>query len=410
MQPRSKIVLLLSTFPRPSETFIVNKFLQLLASGWDVHVVCSKYNHRDWSYFPQSTDHSAALRRIHPIWPLSPRWLALSLIPAAVLSALVYRPRACLRYLLRGRVRFGWRVFWQLYQDYPLVLLEPDLLHIEFGAIAAQRTYLKELLDCKLIVSFRGYDLYCAELDNPNYYREVWESSDALHFLGESLWRQAQIRGCPQEKYHALIPPAIDPDIFNPGMASPPSLDSQVTRPLRILSVGRLEWKKGYEYSLQAIRLLVERGIACEYRIIGDGEFMEALSFARRQLNLEEKVTFLGALDQIAVKEQMKWADVFLHGAVTEGFCNAVIEAQAMQLPVVCTDAGGLIENIVDGETGFVVPRRDPLALADKMALLVDPSLRQQMGKAGRERVLNRFRIQEQISKFSDLYHQVLSQ
>jgi glycosyltransferase involved in cell wall biosynthesis len=44
------------------------------------------------------------------------------------------------------------------------------------------------------------------------------------------------------------------------------------------------------------------------------------------------------------------------------------------------------------------------------MALLVDPSLRQQMGKAGRERVLDRFRIQEQISKFSDLYHQVLSQ
>jgi colanic acid/amylovoran biosynthesis glycosyltransferase len=311
--------------------------------------------------------------------------------------------------LLRGRGRFGWRVFWQLYQDYPLVLIKPDLLHIEFGAIAAQRTYLKDLLDCRLVISFRGYDLYCTGLEQPAYYQEVWDRSDALHFLGEDLWEQAQSRGCPGDKPHALISPAIDTTSFDPGGTRSAGLDAGMARPLRVLSVGRLEWKKGYEYSLLAVRQLAERGVACEYRIIGDGDFFEALTFARKELNLEGMVSFLGSQDQAAVKEHLLWADVFLHGAVTEGFCNAVIEAQAMGLPVVCTDAGGLAENVADGETGFVVPRRDPRALAEKMTLLLDPALRQQMGQAGRERVVNRYRIQDQVSKFSDLYRQVLS-
>ncbi len=57
-------------------------------------------------------------------------------------------------------------------------------------------------------------------------------------------------------------------------------------RPLRILSIGRLEWKKGYEYALQAARMLRERGIHFEYRIIGDGEFHTATAYARYQLGL----------------------------------------------------------------------------------------------------------------------------
>ena len=108
------------------------------------------------------------------------------------------------------------------------------------------------------------------------------------------------------------------------------------------------------------MKLLADQGLHCEYRIVGDGDYLGAIGFARHQLGLESLVQLLGALGQPEVRDQMLWADVFLHAAVSEGFCNAVIEAQAMMLPVVCSDAGGLSENVVDGETGFVVPRRDP--------------------------------------------------
>ena len=82
---------------------------------------------------------------------------------------------------------------------------------------------------------------------------------------------------------------------------------------------------------------------------------------------------------------------------IEEGFCNAVIEAQAMELPVVTSDAGGLPENVEDGVTGFVVPRRNPAALADKLALLArDPALRRRLGCAGRARATARFDLDRQ--------------
>ena len=130
----------------------------------------------------------------------------------------------------------------------------------------------------------------------------------------------------------------------------------------------------------------------------------------RRQLGLESIVRFMGALSPQEVKTHLLWADVFLHAAVTEGFCNAVLEAQAMGLPVVCTDAGGLPENVAPGETGLVAPRRNPSALAEKLALLAkEPHRRREMGQAGRQRVLTHFRIADQISAFDRLYSLVLN-
>jgi colanic acid/amylovoran biosynthesis glycosyltransferase len=102
-------------------------------------------------------------------------------------------------------------------------------------------------------------------------------------------------------------------------------------------------------------------------------------------------------------------ADVFLHPAVSEGFCNAVIEAQAMTLPVVCSDADGLAENVAHGRTGFVVPRRDPDALAAPLIeLAADRALRRRIGRAGRERVLSRFTLPDQIRAFDTFYRSVL--
>ncbi len=105
----------------------------------------------------------------------------------------------------------------RLYLDAELVRLRCDLLHFEFGALAAERMDLEELLQCPIVVSFRGYDLNYVGLEQPGFYAEVWRRASALHLLGEDLWRRAVRRGCPPEKPHALIPPAIDCRIFRPG-------------------------------------------------------------------------------------------------------------------------------------------------------------------------------------------------
>jgi len=405
---KRRIALVVPAFPKLSETFIVSKFMGLLERGWDVHVVCSTSEEKEWARFPQLP--AGARKRVHRGWPHRPKWKAALLLPFAVMACFQAAPGRTWRYLRQARHREGLlEALGRLYLDLPLIRLGPDVVHFEFGALATERMDLRELLGCRITVSFRGYDLNFVGLDQPGYFDAVWAGAAGLHFLGEDLWRRARRRGCPPDRFHMLIPPAIDVE-FHKRDEAELSRKSEGSRPLRILSVGRLEWKKGYENALLAIRRLLDRGVACEYRIVGDGDYFPAVAFMRRQLGLEGVVEVLGALPREDVRQEMQSADVLLHSAVSEGFCNAVIEAQSMELPVVCTDADGLRENVADGETGFVVPRRDPEALAAKLEVLArDPALRQRMGKAGRKRVLMNFRLSDQLDRLEDFYRQVLN-
>jgi len=405
---KRRIALVVPAFPKLSETFIVSKFMGLLERGWDVHVVCSTSEEKEWARFPQLP--AGARKRVHRGWPHRPKWKAALLLPFAVMACFQAAPGRTWRYLRQARHREDLlEALGRLYLDLPLIRLGPDVVHFEFGALATERMDLRELLGCRITVSFRGYDLNFVGLDQPGYFDAVWAGAAGLHFLGEDLWRRARRRGCPPDRFHMLIPPAIDVE-FHKRDEAELSRKSEGSRPLRILSVGRLEWKKGYENALLAIRRLLDRGVACEYRIVGDGDYLPAVAFMRRQLGLEGVVEVLGALPREDVRQEMQSADVLLHSAVSEGFCNAVIEAQSMELPVVCTDADGLRENVADGETGFVVPRRDPEALAAKLEVLArDPALRQRMGKAGRKRVLMNFRLSDQLDRLEDFYRQVLN-
>jgi colanic acid/amylovoran biosynthesis glycosyltransferase len=404
-----RLVLIVPAFPKLSETFIVSKFLGLLEKGWDVHVACDTSDPPEWKKFPDLVNRPGIRERVHCGWPDRPRWLALLLLPILFVKSLLINRRGTVRYLKQRWPRFGFDTLRRFYLDANLLGLNPNVAHFEFGTLALGRMHLKEIIDCKVVVSFRGYDLNFAGLENPTHYQEVWDSADALHLLGDDLWRKAQRRGCPSDKVHALIPPAIDGQFFAPDDRRHTEATGTRERPLRILSVGRLEWIKGYEYAISAVRILREQGVNFEYRIVGDGGFLEAVAFARHQTGVEEAVHLLGARSRPDVRAEMLRADVFLHSAVSEGFCNAVLEAQSMVLPVVCSDAGGLAENVVNGDTGFVVPRRNPQAIAEKLILLAsNPAVRQRMGLAGRQRVIACFQLIDQISAFDRLYRQVL--
>jgi colanic acid/amylovoran biosynthesis glycosyltransferase len=400
-----RIALVVTNFPQISETFIVSKFLGLLGRGWDVHINCQLIDQESWLAFPQ-LDHAASTKRqIHRAWPHQPHWLAALLLLPGLVFCLFTRPRSTWQYFKLGWCHFRWRIFRQFYLDIPLIRLQPSILHFEFGALAVDRTYLKDCLGTKLSVSFRGYDLNYIGLDQPNYYQNLWGKIDGAHFLGEDLWNRALKRGAPENLNRTIIPPAINFEKFPEKIISSYGKLGTQEHPLRIVSVGRLHWKKGYEFSLQAVKHLCDQGFNCEYKVIGQGEYNVALYYARYQMGLENVVEFLGSLPPEQVINYLKWADVFLHGAVSEGFCNAVLEAQAIGKPVIASDADGLRENIQDGVTGFIVPRRDPGAMAEKLVLLAnDGNLRQRMGAAGRQRVEQHFQLKQQLDAFEKFY------
>ena len=360
-----RIVMVTDHFPKFSETFFVGKLLGLLRRGWDVHVVCQRSNKEHWEYFPTLREQLGETERVH---------------------------------VARDNL------------DEKVAALEPDIVHFGYGVLAADRMHLREALGCKIVVSFRGYDLNSFRLDDPTAYDDVWGSADMLHLVSESLWQRARGRGCPADRPYTVITDAVDVARLRPP-ARPTERAGTPERPLRLLSVGRLHWKKGHEHALAAVRALRDFGIDTTYRIVGEGEHRESTEFAIEDLGLQGIVELLGARGADDVQQLLSWADVFVHPSLTEGFGVAVAEAQAMALPVICSDAGGLPENVSDGVTGFVVPRRDPAALAYRIfQLATEPELRQGMGEAARKRAETVLSLEHQLDGFEHLYRRVLAE
>ena len=402
-----RVALVVPVFPQPSETFIVNKAIGLLDRGIDVRIVCSSSPEATWSGY--GSDH-----RVHEMRARVEVSPSAALHPDAVLGSLrqvaglARAPRGSLkRYLAHDGGPTVRRVR-DLVIDAPLVSIEPDLVHFEFGSLAPGRMALRHRLPCAVAVSFRGYDLNHVALDDPDHYRDLWENADGIHVLGDALWRSALHRGAPPETPHTVITPAIDTSSITATPTRPGELGVP-HKPLRLLSIGRLHWTKGYEYALDAVAALRDAGLKVTYRIVGDGELLAAVAFWRHQLDLTDSVELLRAVPPAEVVRQLEWADIVLHAATTEGFCNAVIEAQASGVPVVCADSGGLPENVEHGVTGIVVPRRDPRALADAVIdLAADGDKRARMGAAGRERVERLFRLDDQIDAWVDFYERAV--
>jgi glycosyltransferase involved in cell wall biosynthesis len=397
-----RVLLVVGQFPEPSQRFIVSHFTGLLAHGVDAHVWCSVSDAEAWRSFPGLAEVAADRVHVH-----APRER-----PARTLRDLLATGRAAVRRARTGGPRLAAVARTQPPVDAARRLLagahmlgvQPDVIHFEFGVEAAGSTWMGDVAACPVVVSFRGYDVSYAGLDEPGFYDDVWDHADAVHLLGEDLWQRALRRGCPPGKLHRLIPPAVDTARFTPGAPR-----GGERSPLVVLTVARLHWKKGHEYGLVAVRRLLDAGIDVEYRVLGAGPHEEAVRACVDDLGLAGHVRLLGDRPPDDVLGELRSADVLLHPAVSEGFGNAVLEAQAVEVPVVCTDAEGLGENVVDGTTGLVVPRRDSSALAAALARLAgDPDLRRRMGSAGRRHVKEQFAPGAQIEAFVDLYEEAV--
>jgi colanic acid/amylovoran biosynthesis glycosyltransferase len=161
---------------------------------------------------------------------------------------------------------------------------------------------------------------------------------------------------------------------------------------------------------LMAIKKLVDQGMDVKYHIVGAGEEEQAIRFHIHDLGLQEKVQLHGRKSPQEVAQILNDAHLFFHPAISEGFCNAVVEAQSVGLPVVCSDAEGLSENIENGTTGLLFQRRNADEAAEKILQIIqNPALYQSMNEAGPERVAQHFDIHKQVATFSDVYRKMLA-
>lgn len=164
--------------------------------------------------------------------------------------------------------------------------------------------------------------------------------------------------------------------------------------------VGRITPEKDLDTWLRAASIVGHYSPEAHFVVVGDGRDGTLLGHLQKQameLSLAERVHFLGYRTQLLPIYAS--FDLFLLSSRREGICNSLLEAMAMELPVVTTDAGGTRELVCDGQTGYIVPQRDVDSLVQAMMKLIhDTSLRQRMGRAGRERVEREFSFRDRKS------------
>jgi glycosyltransferase involved in cell wall biosynthesis len=177
--------------------------------------------------------------------------------------------------------------------------------------------------------------------------------------------------------------------------------------PARIGEIARLCDVKGQRELLQAVARLPEARLVLAGRDLEQGgAFQDALERESERLGIRERVEFGFHEDVPALLESL---DVVALPSWTEGLPVVLLEAMAHARPVVATPVGGTPELVVDGETGLLVPPRDPEALADALRrLLGDPDLARRLGEAGRERVAERFTAARQTRRILELYDELV--
>jgi len=168
---------------------------------------------------------------------------------------------------------------------------------------------------------------------------------------------------------------------------------------LRVLGVGRLVPKKGFDTLVEASSLLVERGVELGAMLAGeDGEHSDEIRRLIAARRIDGRFDLTGPLDQTELHRAYLGADVFclpcrvLADGDRDGIPNVLVEAMACGLPVVTTPVSGIPELVRGGDNGLLVPPDDPEALADALLRLrADPDLAHRLGRAGRDTVLRRF-------------------
>ena len=297
--------------------------------------------------------------------------------------------------------------------------LQPDVVHTNLNAANISGRLAAWLAGRPRVVSGIHSVLYDREiyLDNPRL--KPWKV-EALRLADRWTGQRTNTIyvGCSRhvgESARAALklPASQFRTIYNgiavPPLAARPEPDSgERNRPIELIAVGRPIPEKGHKYLIDAMPAILARHPNVRLRIVGGGPLENELRQQVARLQLQRQVEVLGMRSDIP--ELLQASDIFIFPSLSEGLPLAPLEALGYGLPIVATDIPGIREIIDPNGQGLLVPPRDSQALADAVMLMLDnPRQRQEMGRAGHQRVLERFNVTGSARAFEALYAEIMS-
>lgn len=392
----TKIAYLMKTYPRLSETFILNEILGLEDLGAHLHIFSLRRPdentlHPAVEKVDASVTYTLELTGMRSVW----NWIVLLKLhlqlitsqPVAYVGTVLNYLRQPGKQRLKEVIHAGYLAhevrksgcthIHAHFANVPTTVAE--LIHgftdIPFSFTAhAKDIYLSSPAELDRKIGKAEFVLTCTDY-NRTYLTALSTSDTAIHCV-----------------YHG-----IDLSLFN-GRQNNHEIAVPADGVPLILSVGRYCEKKGFPYLIRACKMLQDRGVSFRCVIVGYGPLREELNALIVELGVEASVSLAEKMTQDRVAEMYRSAAVFaLPCLVTDdgdrdGIPNVLIEAMAQQLPVVSTNVSAISELVEPMENGLLVPEKNAYALAEALdVLLSEPELRQTMGENGRKRVIRNF-------------------
>lgn len=358
---QKSILIVTSTFPVYSETFIVDHVKGMLSRGWVVFVAANKINSMLLDlFFP---DNPAGLT----LCTFSPFELRkLTVMFGALLKASKQVSGHSYSYSFAARLMaVKGHLLSELIDD-----LKPDLVHAHFGPNGVLAAMALKDKRVPLIVNFHGYDVTSYVKKNGWKLYEIFFSKAVLIAHSQFVANKVAI-GLGRQCEHVVM--GVDAKKFLPGKKN----NKEWPKPLRFLSVGRLAQCKGHDVAIDVVKLLNNRHPEwnVELSIVGGGE-EEAQLIKKIEIDhLSDFVKCLGVLDSSQISFLMQDSDVLLVCSQAtingweEAFCRVAVEGMACGMAVVVTPCGGLPDTVDGG--GYVAKGCDIESMAEAVELLI---------------------------------------
>ena len=380
-----RIAYLLSRYPAISHTFFLHEVLGLRALGMQIETASINAPDRAREDLPETeaaeTDSTYYVKGAGAAGKLAAACLRHPLVLLRGLAAVLRAPRLTL----------GERAFWLLYLAEAMLVGRwmqargIKHLHVHFGgAVATVGMLTAQAWRMPWSLTIHGPE----ELLNTDAYhlREKVDSAKFIFCISDFCRSQLCRLAAPEQwSKFQVMRLGVDPVAIQPAFSN---------KTLGIVCTGRLVPEKGQRVLLEALSLLLDRGVSVKLTLIGDGSERARLEDFVRRHNLSEAVTFTGALSHGRALEQVRNADIFALASFAEGVPVALMEAMALAIPCVSTAIAGIPELIESGVDGLLVPPANAAALADALeSLLSDAQYRKSVGARGRQRVLRQYNL-----------------
>jgi colanic acid/amylovoran biosynthesis glycosyltransferase len=296
------------------------------------------------------------------------------------------------------------RLIEKIYINASLLKFNAEWIHFGFATMALDRETVPKAIGAKLAVSFRGYDIEVFPLKNRDCYQSLWTHVDKVHSISNYLLEKAFDMGLSESVNSEVIYPAVDFDFIKKIQLSS---DTSGVK-LKLLTIARLHWIKGIDDLIETAQHLKLKQINFEWKVIGEGDqkHTERYAYHIYKAGLQDQVLLLGKHSHAETLKELSTTELYVQTSLSEGFCNAVLEAQALGKLCLAYDTGALSENIQNNITGFLSPKGQPHLLAQKIIEVMQKSNQQkeQISQNSISRVKKNFNINKQKREFNLFY------